>query len=225
MSSQSQQGRYRIAKTFRFEATRSAPGRGLDGHSFTAEVVLGADELTGPGFVADFGELAPVRQYVDANFDHRLLDDVIGSPATNEKIADRLQTWCREYLPPDVAARVETVAIRTGRPQADAATSVGFGASHQLGGLPEGHQCGRMHGHSYLVSPVPGGTLPPQVRAYTASALAGRVLNEVVPFEPTSELLARHLFEHALDAGSRPVPGIRVSETASSWAEYRVGPR
>ncbi|MBC2879317.1 MULTISPECIES: 6-carboxytetrahydropterin synthase [Streptomyces] len=224
MSRQDKQERYRIGKVFRFEAARSVPGRGaLEGHSFSAEVVLAADALVAPGFVADFGELAPVRQYIDANLDHRLLDDAVGVPATNERIADRLYSWCREYLPPHVGERLEAVVVRTGRPPSEAATSVGFGASHRLGGLPEGHQCGRMHGHSYLVSPVPGGALPPQLHAYVSAQLAGQVLNDVVPFEPTSELLARHLFEQALAAGSPPLPGVRVSETPSSWAEYRAG--
>ncbi|MGI5337681.1 6-carboxytetrahydropterin synthase [Streptomyces sp. CA-181903] len=226
MTSHGQQVRYRIGKTFRFEATRSVPGhKALDGHSFSAEVVLGADELIGPGFVADFGDLAPVRQYIDANLDHRLLDDIIGMPPTNERIASHLHAWCHEYLPPHAADRLEAVVIRTGRPLADAVTSVGFSASHHLGGLPEGHPCGRMHGHSYLVSPTPGSILPPQVRTYTTSVLAGCVLNDVLPVEPTSELLAQHLFEQALAAGSPPLPGIRVSETTSSWAEFTAGPR
>ncbi|MFJ5071558.1 6-pyruvoyl trahydropterin synthase family protein [Kitasatospora sp. NPDC088556] len=90
---------FRIGKTFPFEATRTLNGA-PDGHSFWAKVTLVADQLTGPGFVADFGELSPVKQYIAAALDHRLLDDVVGGAPTCEAIADHLLAWCREFLPP-----------------------------------------------------------------------------------------------------------------------------
>ncbi|MEE1820963.1 6-carboxytetrahydropterin synthase [Streptomyces sp. BE20] len=213
---------FRIGKTFSFEATRTLDGA-LDGRSFLAEVTLVADRLTGPGFVVDFGQLRPVKQYIDANLDHRLLDGVVDGTPTGEAIADHLLAWCREFLPPTVAARLETVSIRTGRRPAADATAVPFAASHRLGGLPEGHQCGRLHGHSYLVSPLPGAgqLFPVSIAQYIKRVLDGRLLNDVVDFEPTSELLARHLTGQAAGA----VAGLRVSETESSWAEFRTGAR
>ncbi|MFB8241655.1 6-pyruvoyl tetrahydropterin synthase family protein [Kitasatospora purpeofusca] len=212
---------FRIGKAFPFEATRTV-GAVLDGHSFTAEVTLTAQRLTGPGFVVDFGELRPVKQYIDANLDHRLLDDIVGGEATCDRVGEHLRAWCQAYLPPAVAARLEAVEVRTGRRPAGSPSAVQFAASHQLGGLPEGHQCGRLHGHSYLVSPLPGaGPLPVQVGEYVRERLDGRLLNDVLDFEPTSELLAQHL---AAETG-RDLMGLRVSETESSWAEYGTGVR
>ncbi|MEV0536768.1 6-carboxytetrahydropterin synthase [Kitasatospora sp. NPDC050463] len=206
---------------FTFEATRMLDGA-LDGHSFTAEVALMASQLTAPGFVVDFGELRPIKQYIDANLDHRLLDDAVGGPASCERVAEHLRAWCQAYLLPAVALRLESVRVRTGRRRAPDPSAVYFSASHRLGGLPEEHQCGRLHGHSYLVSPLPGaGALPAEVGEYARTVFDGRLLNDVVEFEPTSEHLARHLTAQA-GAG---LTGLRVSETESSWAEYRAGAR
>jgi 6-pyruvoyltetrahydropterin/6-carboxytetrahydropterin synthase len=99
---------------------------------------------------------------------------------------------------------------------------VSFAASHRLGGLRAGHRCGRLHGHSYLVSPTSGTVLPASLEAFVETEWAGRFLNDAVPFEPTSERLAEYLVRAA---GSGSVDGVRVSETESSWAEYRVGAR
>ena len=114
-----------------------------------------------------------------------------------------------------------------------------FEAAHRLGGLPEGHKCARTHGHSYTVEVIvasqeltgPGfvadfASLAP-LAGYLAGQLDHRDLNEVLDFEPTSENLARHL--HGWCQESVPLPGtarveaVRVSETASTWAEYRPG--
>lgn len=111
-----------------------------------------------------------------------------------------------------------------------------FEASHQLHGLPEGHKCARTHGHSYrvfveLCAPTltpPGfvtdfAELNPLGR-YVNIELDHRTLNEVLDVEPTSENLAKHLTDWCL--ANLPLPdqvsqvAVRVSETASSWAEY-----
>jgi 6-pyruvoyltetrahydropterin/6-carboxytetrahydropterin synthase len=112
-----------------------------------------------------------------------------------------------------------------------------FEAAHRLGGLPDGHKCSRPHGHSYTVevileSPVlsaPGfvadfAELEP-VRAYLDRSWDHRDLNEVLAAEPTSENIARHLREWCranLGGAAGPlVAAVRVSETRSTWAEYR----
>ncbi|MDT0307643.1 6-carboxytetrahydropterin synthase [Streptomyces sp. DSM 44917] len=210
--------RFRIGKAFRFEAARTREGR-LEGHSFRAEVVLAADELTGPGFVADFGELAPVKRYIDAELDHRLLDEILGAGAGCGRIAGHLKDWCAAHLPRPVADRLEDLTVRTGRPQLPA-MAIAFAAAHRLGGLAPGHPCGRLHGHSYVVGPLPGnGPLPAVLTRYVTAELDGRLLNDVMPAEPTSENLAAHLVEAAARLGSG-IAGIRVSETETTWAEF-----
>jgi 6-pyruvoyltetrahydropterin/6-carboxytetrahydropterin synthase len=115
----------------------------------------------------------------------------------------------------------------------------GIEAAHQLDGLPDGHKCSRLHGHSYAVEVTvtalsltgPGfvvdfAELSP-LGDYLKKAADHRVLNEVFGFQPTSENLARHLYDWC--QGNVPLPGgariesVRVSETEASWAEYRPG--
>ncbi len=115
----------------------------------------------------------------------------------------------------------------------------GFDAAHHLPGLPEGHKCGRLHGHTYTVEVVlvadnlvgPGfvtdfADLAP-FGAYLNEVCDHQVLNERLPVVPTSELLARHFAEWITgNLGHLPgrLWGVRVAETPSSWAEYRIEP-
>ena len=110
-----------------------------------------------------------------------------------------------------------------------------FSASHQLHGLPDGHQCGRVHGHNYTVRValhgdrldghgfiLDYGELAPFGRWLDAN-VDHRHLNDVFGFQPSAELLAQHL--HAVLHSQVPVPAgvevtVAVSETPKSWAEY-----
>lgn len=107
-----------------------------------------------------------------------------------------------------------------------------FAASHQLDGLPSDHQCARLHGHNYVVwlelaaeqLVEPGfvrdfGELK-RFKAYLDDFLDHRHLNHVLPFNPTAELLAMHLYEVADDLWDGVV-AVAVEETGTSWAEYR----
>jgi 6-pyruvoyltetrahydropterin/6-carboxytetrahydropterin synthase len=82
-----------------------------------------------------------------------------------------------------------------------------FSASHQLAGLPQDHQCSRLHGHNYRVEIMiqsekllPVGFIVDYgdlkaFKDYIDFNLDHRHLNEVVSFNPTAELLAKHLNE------------------------------
>jgi 6-pyruvoyltetrahydropterin/6-carboxytetrahydropterin synthase len=112
-----------------------------------------------------------------------------------------------------------------------------FEAAHHLPGLPEWHKCGRVHGHSYTVEVVlTGGELVPPgfvtdfgdlapFRRYLTSELDHHDLNQVMDFPPTSENIATYLAEWFTSNVEPTIPGrlarMRVSETASTWAEYR----
>lgn len=114
----------------------------------------------------------------------------------------------------------------------------GIEAAHRLDGLPDGHKCSRLHGHSYAVEVTvtaqdlagPGfvvdfAELAP-LGDYLKRTADHQVLNDAFSFCPTSENLARHLFDWCqgnilLPAGSR-IESVRVSETAATWAEYRL---
>lgn len=107
-----------------------------------------------------------------------------------------------------------------------------FSASHILAGLPEGHQCGRLHGHNYEVELVlesdtldktgfvlDYGQMAP-FKTYLDEAFDHRHLNDVVEFNPTAEHLAEHLYQVAVPMLTH-VMGVRVYETPKTCAEYR----
>lgn len=120
-----------------------------------------------------------------------------------------------------------------------------FSASHQLDGLPADHPCARLHGHNYTVEVEVTGSPDDQVgfvldyhalagvKRYVDDELDHRHLNQVLPFNPTAELLARHLHNVAgveigqeltargWVAGSWRVAAVRVKETPKTCAEYR----
>ena len=110
-----------------------------------------------------------------------------------------------------------------------------FSASHVLDGLPEGHQCGRLHGHNYVVRlrltgdrllPVgflfDYGDLAP-FKNLLDSTLDHRHLNDVMSDNPTAEALAKHLARIAgglLDLPKGLAVSVGVSETPKTWAWY-----
>lgn len=108
-----------------------------------------------------------------------------------------------------------------------------FEASHQLGGLPEGHQCGRNHGHSYRVELVLQSQRLDEVgfvvdygkldkfADYLKVNFDHRFLNEVLPGQPSAENIAYFLFEKAHQWWPEVVE-VRVSETQKTWASFSL---
>lgn len=108
-----------------------------------------------------------------------------------------------------------------------------FSYSHQLDGLPDGHQCARLHGHNgivrlHLASDTLDsvgfvqdyGELKP-FRQIIDDELDHRHLNDVVDFNPTAELMAKYLYERAHSLGFNYVVAVSWSETPKTWATYR----
>lgn len=112
---------------------------------------------------------------------------------------------------------------------------VTFAASHVLGGLPEGHKCGRLHGHNYRVTVELQAEVLDEagmVLDYGAmddlfvrvrERLDHRHLNDVMIGNPTAECLAKLVHAWAgEEVGSRVVvTAVRVHETERTMAEYR----
>ncbi|QIZ37936.1 6-carboxytetrahydropterin synthase QueD [Saccharopolyspora sp. ASAGF58] len=99
-------GAYQIGKRFNFEAAHWLSGLPdghkcgrLHGHSYAVEVLLAAAELTGPGFVVDFGELAPLKEHLDECYDHQLLNEVLDVEPTSENLAKLVFDWCGTHIP------------------------------------------------------------------------------------------------------------------------------
>jgi 6-pyruvoyltetrahydropterin/6-carboxytetrahydropterin synthase len=112
----------------------------------------------------------------------------------------------------------------------------GFSASHTLSGLPDGHKCSRLHGHSYRVRVditgerdavgfvIDYGELD-WVRDLIETSLDHRHLNEAVDFNPTAENIAEWLcfrvdewIDGRPEADRISSIGVAVSETQATWA-------
>jgi 6-pyruvoyltetrahydropterin/6-carboxytetrahydropterin synthase len=110
-----------------------------------------------------------------------------------------------------------------------------FEAAHRLPHVPEGHKCGRLHGHSYRVEVHVSGDVDPATGMVVDFAditaafqpvhdcLDHRYLNEVEGLDnPTSENLARWVWERLSPALA--LSRIVVRETCTSGVSYE-GPR
>lgn len=106
-----------------------------------------------------------------------------------------------------------------------------FSAGHYLTCVPVTHKCRRPHGHTYTVEVElraenlrncmvrDYGELA-QLNDYLQSALDHQMLNDALPFEPTAERIAEHIY--SLCASWWPeTSAVRVMESPTSCAEYR----
>ncbi|MGC4857283.1 6-pyruvoyl trahydropterin synthase family protein [Micromonospora sp. DT4] len=113
-----------------------------------------------------------------------------------------------------------------------------FEGGHRLPSLPPEHKCSHQHGHSYEVEVIltasgleePGfvtdfGALTP-FKEFLDTELDHHNLHEILPFEPTSELLAQFLSGWFIQNLQPAIPGrlvaVRVRETGRSWARFDV---
>ncbi|WED22193.1 6-carboxytetrahydropterin synthase QueD [Vibrio sp. JC009] len=105
---------YRIRKSFQFCASHQLQGlpedhpcTRLHGHNYEVIVELASETLNSTGFVRDYRELSPLKEYIDNNLDHQHLNDVLGADNTTaERIAKHLYTWCSERWPEVCAVAV-----------------------------------------------------------------------------------------------------------------------
>lgn len=75
---------FKISKQFSFSAAHalhglpdSHPCSRLHGHNYVVTVHLRAPELNETGFVRDYTELKPIKEYIDTYLDHRNLNDIL----------------------------------------------------------------------------------------------------------------------------------------------------
>lgn len=112
-------GTFTIGKTFAFEAGHRLPSLPPEhkcsrqhGHSYQVEVILTAFGLEEPGFVTDFGDLAPLKKFLDAELDHRNLDKILPFEPTSERLAQFLAAWFIQNVEPAIPGRLFAVRVR-----------------------------------------------------------------------------------------------------------------
>lgn len=105
-----------------------------------------------------------------------------------------------------------------------------FSASHQLHGLKEGHPCGRIHGHNYIIKiflsgePNKDGFVQDygelkQISQWIDDNLDHKHLNDVFDFQPSVENMSKFLF----DMWKKDFPllsAIEMSETPKTNCRY-----
>jgi len=106
-----------------------------------------------------------------------------------------------------------------------------FSASHVLDLLPEGHPCARMHGHNYVVTiHLKSETLDEygfvkdynfleNVKRFINANLDHRHLNDRIPEAPTSENIARFLYEQ-FKPEIPELYAVGISETPQTYCLY-----
>jgi len=105
---------YRITKEFHFSASHQLnklpadhPCARLHGHNYIVVVELAVEQLNAFGFVRDYRDLGPFKDYIDSQFDHRHLNDVLGHDSvTAEALARHFYDWCMSIFPETAAVRV-----------------------------------------------------------------------------------------------------------------------
>jgi 6-pyruvoyltetrahydropterin/6-carboxytetrahydropterin synthase len=104
---------YTISKQFEFSASHQLNGlpddhpcSRLHGHNYIVEIVLESAKLNEVGFVRDYRELKIVKDFLDQNFDHRHLNDVIAAQPSAEQIAYFLYHQFKIHVPELAAVRV-----------------------------------------------------------------------------------------------------------------------
>ena len=92
-----------------------------------------------------------------------------------------------------------------------------FSASHILQGLSSEHPCARMHGHNYMKDYRELSL----VKEYIDEELDHRHLNDIFPFNPTAENIAKAIY----DRFKPQIPelyAVEVSETPKTTAVYEA---
>jgi 6-pyruvoyltetrahydropterin/6-carboxytetrahydropterin synthase len=104
---------FTITKEFHFSAGHHLTGLPAGhkcarphGHNYIVVVELQAAQLNDKGFVVDYGDLTPLKHYIDQIADHYYLNDVFQFQTSAESLARHFYEWCKGQWPQTAAVRV-----------------------------------------------------------------------------------------------------------------------
>lgn len=108
---------YIVRKEFEFSASHSLdhlpdghPCRNNHGHNYKVTVEFRSDKLDKYGFVIDYREMKPIKDWIDEKLDHQNLNDVFPHPSVSEEMASTLY-WVFCGLMPEKASLLYSVSI------------------------------------------------------------------------------------------------------------------
>jgi 6-pyruvoyltetrahydropterin/6-carboxytetrahydropterin synthase len=113
-----------------------------------------------------------------------------------------------------------------------------FASAHQLSGLPDGHKCGRLHGHNYTVDVIIQSQALDEtgfvidygelsfVKDFIDKEIDHKNLNDIFDFQTTAENLAQYFYFHfktLLKAKRENIilSEVIVTETPKTFASYK----
>lgn len=219
-----------LTKEFHFEAahrngtvSEADPRSRLHGHSYRVGIVVAGPVNNTTGWYVDYAEIkAAFRPYLK-QLDHAYLNDIDG---IGEACLPDIEQWIAlragSSIPGFQRAVVTIPFLEShGVHVEQNHLCATFGAAHRLPYVPEGHPCGRLHGHTYRIE-IPNPSLAIiEVVQQVHRQLAYSDLNTVAGLEnPTSEILAAWLWY--LFAENNVTPSqITISETCTARCSYR----
>jgi len=97
---------YTISKEFTFSAAHELSGvpdghpcKRLHGHNYIVKLFFSNAVLNSIGFIIDYRELDPIKNWIDSKLDHRNLNDVFPFNPTAENIAEALFNTFKKLKP------------------------------------------------------------------------------------------------------------------------------
>ena len=213
----------------RLDCLRSSdPESRLHGHRFEASVC--ATPNTPSGLAVD--DLTDSLDRVLEPLRYCLINEVLEDPTD-----DRLLSWIRDKMSPLTCQSIGVQSTPDRGVEVDvdgvqyAWRRFQFEAAHQLPNVPEGHKCGRMHGHGFEVILMVQRTAltSPANNEYEAIERQWRPLEEVLNYSclndhqglenPTSEMLSQWLWCRLVDELPN-LHRVSVYETTTAGCHY-----
>ncbi len=97
---------FTITKEFHFSASHVLTGLRnehpcgrMHGHNYIIKVELSSYGLDYTSFVQDYGDLAPIKEFIDSKLDHRHLNEILPKQPSAENIAVFLYYKFKEQFP------------------------------------------------------------------------------------------------------------------------------
>ena len=110
---------YTISKEFHFSASHilehlpeEHPCTRLHGHNYVVVVEFTSSNLNEVGFVIDYRDLQPIKDYIDKNLDHRHLNDVFNFNPTAELMAEHLFHVFKDLFPMPMQFRFSAIIVK-----------------------------------------------------------------------------------------------------------------